>query len=384
MPAPTPIGALARLGLSYYPALIAFWMVTTWSTLRLAERGVDPALIGTFAAIPWIAVLLVSPLVARLRAALGWRGLYQLGNVLALASVAGFATTTSFPAWCAWAALSGLALTLRWIIADAWAAAITPAHSQGRMVGAYETLAGTAIAVGPALVAVTGLGGSRAPLVIAALLAASWLIGRSLQEPPANSTPPGSRRPHGRWWGSAGILVVVLAGGLLESGFGGMLPVFGVAREMTPAQASLLLAVANSSALFLQWPIGWLSDRFGPERVLRASAVLGLVAAAAVAWAPGATLLFVTIFVWGGLAGTFYTLGRILAARQRPDEVVAVMSAVAMLYTLGAIVGPLLAGAALSTFGPAGFALTLVVSAALIAALIFTLFAHKPRPTPSA
>lgn len=377
MTAPTPIAALVRLGLSYYPALIAFWMVCTWTALRLAERGVDAALIGVFSALPWVAVLFVSPFVARLRAALGWRGLYQLGNVLALASVAGFATTSSFAAWCAWAVLSGVALTVRWIVADAWAAAITPAHSQGRMVGAFETLAGTAIAIGPAFVAATGLAGARAPLVMAGLLAISWFVGRSLAEPEAKFAAAPAR-PLGRWWGSAGILVVVLSGGLLESGFGSMLPVYGVARELTAAQSSLLLTAANASALFLQWPVGWLSDRFGPARILQATALLGVLAAAAVLVASGLPALFGAVFLWGGIVGTFYTLGRILAARQRPDEVVAVMSSVAMLYTLGAIIGPPVAGAALSAGGTGGFGSALVGAAILLAAAVALTTRRRP------
>ncbi len=365
-----PVRDLSVLGASYFPTLIGFWMLSTLTTLLLAKRGTDAAVIGVFAAMPWFAVLFAGPLVPRLIKTAGWHGAYWLGNACALGAVAGFAFSDSLPAWFAWSFLSGVSLNIRWIVADSWAAVITPAGAQGRMVGAFETLAGISIGIGPALLVVTGTSGTAPFATIAALVVFS-MLGILPLRPPRIVAPEDEDETRIRFGGAAMflVLIAVIAGGLLESGASGLLPVFGLERGLGPDAATLLVTTANAFALVLQWPLGWLADRYGPVLVLRGSALALLIASIALALAPGTIALFAAVFIWGGIAGTFYTLGRIIAGRKYPAAIVPVMSLVALLYTVGAITGPVASGFALSRLGPAGF-LWAIVGAALVLAIL--------------
>lgn len=377
-PEPATVRNLTLLGISYFPSLITYWMLATLTTLILAKRGVDPAVIGFFAATPWIAVLFTAPFVTRLMQMTGWLGSLQIGNLLAIVAVVGFASNDSLVVWFGIAFLHGVSIAIRWIVVDSWAVSITPQQSQGRMVGAFETLAGLAIGVGPALVAWVGIDGT-APFAVIGLMLTFVLVSCVFARVPSRIWVATPGRSSIQLFVPAMILVVVAVGfgGVLEAGVSGMLPVYGLERGLDVGLATLLVTAANAFALFVQWPLGWCADRFGAERTLRVAACGLVVCGVGFAVVPVGAPLFTAVFLWGGFAGTFYTLGRILVANRYPDAIVPVMSLVASIYTVGAIIGPMAVGFLLSAGGASGFAWGIVASAVVLCVAVLVLVSQE-------
>ena len=108
-----------------------------------------------------------------------------------------------------------------------------------------------------------------------------------------------------------------------------------------------------------------------------------LVAAAALPALAGTSWpLWATLFVWGGLAAGLYTVALIeLGARYSGHQLVSANAAVVIAYGVGALIGPLLAGAAMRSVNPHGIALAL---AAMTLAYLFVALGRAGRGSPAA
>jgi MFS family permease len=137
-----------------------------------------------------------------------------------------------------------------------------------------------------------------------------------------------------------------------------------------------------AGGLVMQFPMGWMSDRFDRRNIL-----LGLTLAASVAAsliiAFGATslpILILLVFVYGCLAGPLYGLS---VAQTNDyverDQFVAASSGLLIVYAIGAIAGPNVASWIMSLVGPWGLWLYAAVS--MIGLAAFTVY-RKARRAP--
>lgn len=171
--------------------------------------------------------------------------------------------------------------------------------------------------------------------------------------------------------------------GIMSGAFFGMGPIFGRAMELSVFHISLLMGSAVLGGLVLQYPAGWLSDRFDRRTVLSFVLLVALVVCAgAYAWSVlgggGLTPLLVLIALYGGAATTIYPISVSHAfdfvARERMIEA---SSGLLLAWSLGATIGPLAASAAMGRFGPAGLFLVLGLVAALLG--LFTRYRMRRR-----
>jgi MFS family permease len=164
--------------------------------------------------------------------------------------------------------------------------------------------------------------------------------------------------------------------------------VFGTEIGMTANQIALFVAMLFGGAILLQMPIGWLSDRYDRRMVILGAATLGAVACA-LGWlsqSPPAWLqvdplvpLMAAAFVAGGTTTPLYAL--LLAYTNdsaSAEDMPAVSGGLVFTFGLGAILGPLVAGAAMQRLGPYAFWLVLGATFALIA--LYALYRATQRP----
>lgn len=159
----------------------------------------------------------------------------------------------------------------------------------------------------------------------------------------------------------------------------GMSAVFGTMIGLTTAQIALFIAMLFVGALFLQYPIGWLSDRVDRRQVIFG---LSMIAAAACffGWLSGDGFwsLLAASFVVGGMTTPLYSL---LVAYTNdyltPEDMPAASGGLVFTFGLGAISGPLISGWAMEQGGPYAFWLILAVT--FIAIAIYALYRMTQR-----
>ena len=160
----------------------------------------------------------------------------------------------------------------------------------------------------------------------------------------------------------------------------GMGAVFGTQIGLTTPQIAFFVAMLFAGALFLQYPIGWLSDVLDRRKLIFAAAAMGAGACALGLMTDGRSeMLFVAAFLAGGVTTPLYSLFLAYANDDLPaDDMPAASGGLVFIFGLGAIAGPLLSGWAMQSLGPHGFWLVLTLTFAGIA--LYALYRMTQRP----
>jgi MFS family permease len=333
-------------------------------SLLLEERGTAASLNGLNAAATFIGVLFgplwTPPLVQRFGVRPFLLACLGLDVVLFLAMKPLNALWMWFPLRLA----LGIAGSGIFTAAEAWINLLAGDASRGRIIGIYMAVLSGGFALGPLLLALTGIAGWPPFLVAAAIPALATLPLLA-----ARALPRGfGREPAGSALAIfAKAPFIVLAAGLygfFEQTVLSLLPIWGVRTGLAPTTAAALLTALGLGSVALQLPIGVLSDRMARLGVLRLCALAGLVGAALLPLAAraGDVAIFAAVPLWGGFAAGIYPVTLAIAgARFRGAELVSANAAIIIAYGLGSLLGPSLGGVAMDLWNPDGLLAVLVL-----------------------
>ena len=173
---------------------------------------------------------------------------------------------------------------------------------------------------------------------------------------------------------------MVLLGGVFAAQFG-MSAIFAARVGLSVGQISIFISTIYVSALLLQYPIGWLSDRFDRRQLIVAVAFLCASGALVGLFAGDRFwMLIIAAAMIGGMSNPLYSLLLAYANDYLAHEDMAAASAgFVFINGLGAVAGPLVIGWTMDATGPSGFWLIIVVLMATMAA--YGLYRMTVRPT---
>ncbi|MCJ8299072.1 MAG: MFS transporter [Pseudomonadales bacterium] len=150
-------------------------------------------------------------------------------------------------------------------------------------------------------------------------------------------------------------VVCCITGGLVFAALLNMLPVFAKANSIVDFQLTLYMGAAIFGAFILQFPVGYLSDKFDRRSVLLVllliSATVGVMATVVaplqIEWP-----LFVATSVTTGIIACLYPLSISEAFdKLRQNEMVAAMGSMILAFSIGGIIGPYSAALVMDLFG---------------------------------
>ena len=153
--------------------------------------------------------------------------------------------------------------------------------------------------------------------------------------------------------GVAGAFLIGIAHGALFS----MGPVYATLIGMTVERLSFFIAAALLGGLVLQWPIGWLSDRFDRRKVIVAVAWVAAGAAfgAGLGGADSYAVLICLTALLGGTSLPLYSLcGAHTNDHLMPRQMVAASATLVLIGGAGLTLGPSIAAAAMGFAGSSG------------------------------
>ena len=180
--------------------------------------------------------------------------------------------------------------------------------------------------------------------------------------------------------GVAGAFLIGIAHSALYS----MGPVFATEIGLNVERVSLFIAVALFGGLVLQWPIGWLSDRFDRRRVIVAVAWIAAAASlvAGVGGIDSYTVLIAATALLGGMSMPLYSLcGAHTNDHLTPRQIIAASATLVLIGGIGLTMGPLLAAALMHLAGPPGIFWLLTLMHACIGVYgLFRMMRREPVP----
>lgn len=353
------------IGLSLSIPLLSF---------ALDAKGASRTVIGLNTAMGGVATILCAPFIA------GWARIFGVRAVLGAAIATGVVSLLTFliiePLW-AWFPLRfvfGAALAVLFVLSEYWINAAAPEARRGFVLGIYATALSLGFAIGPQILALTGTEGPApflAGTAIFALAALPVVLARGIA--PVIEDEPSSGLLTFLWAAPAGTLAALVFGAS-ETGAIALLPLYGTAIGLDTMGAVTLVSVFVIGNVLFQIPIGMIADRIDRRWVLLFCASVGAAGMVAMAVLPlGRHGLMALLFVWGGIVAGLYTVGLAhLGSRFRGADLAQANAAFVVMYSIGLIVGPPLAGFGMDLWPPHGLPATLALLFGLYLAVVVT------------
>jgi MFS family permease len=366
--------ALTKINtLSALSQIVQIGTVTPLLSLSLEQQGVEPAKIGVIVSASWLAILLLYKWVPRLLAHLGLVKTNILSALLTISALIGMTLTHHLGLIFALNFVLGIGLILRWIACDTWIVAVASKDERGRAIGVHETLMGLGIAVGPLLLVVFGVGSATPYYACAVIVLLSGLLALTLKPYDTQPQTPAEKR-HGKLFS---IIPTALCGafiaGFAETSSVSFLAGYSLSAGYLLTAATLLISVFGIGGTLLQLPIGWMADRSSYKIGQLVCGLVLLLGTFAIPFSqPLPWLATLIVFLWGGAIGGMNTLAVIEAGdRVGEHQVSTAMTAIAMFYTLGSVLGPIVTGAMVSYVSEHGLMISVgVVGVVFVGVLV--------------
>lgn len=358
----TPWAALAGVIATVSVFAIAQGLSYPLLSFILQRQGISPAMIGLSAAMTPIGFILSAlfiPAVSRRfgagRTALTCAGLSAI--VLAL-----IGWTQDVYAWFVLRFLLGVVVNPLYVLSEVWMISLAPPSRRGRIMGIYTTLISAGFAAGPLCLLLVGSEGWPPFLVgITAFVMCGFCLAIVLPRLPDMNA--GSEQ-HASVLGFVPVAWVLLSAVLIAAGFEqailALLPVYGIGHGIPEVTMSALLAVMIAGNIALQVPLGLLAERHGVRIIKFGCVVLAIVGCILLPLVIETPLVWPFLFVWGAVSYGIYTMSIIeLGERFSGSVLIAGNAAFAMVWGVGGIIVPPLAGSAMDVLGNNGLPLSL-------------------------
>jgi MFS family permease len=369
------LGLLSIFGSTFFE-LVSHFMLMPLLLLRMKGADVSTTVAGLFASTGWLGIFLMTPFASAIAHRVGRRpALWMAGGVLTLSALL-FTLTDQLWLWFALNLVSGVAMALRWVLAEALIAEFSPPDQRGRYVGIFQTLVSTTFIVGPAAMAWLGPDNPTTLWLVVGFSTLGLLWTAFIPPVPAAADAATAHVGlHGLWRALRAHPIIMLAGfvgGFFETGVTSILPLYGLALGLGVAASALLVSVSGLGGVALMMPAGVLADRFqdqaqGRRTLMVVCAAITLGAACVLPWvAQIAWLSWPIVFFWGGAGGTLYTMAMTdIGARDKGITLVNSTSVLVLTYTLGGLIASAASGALIDWSPNVGFPAVLIAVAAI-------------------
>lgn len=276
-------------------------------------------------------------------------------------------------AWAVLRAIVGYALAGLFTIVESWLNDKATKDTRGRIFALYTMVAWGLSGVGPLGLNIPDPSGTIMFCLITVVMASAII-------PLALTTVGNPEIGHRTHFGIFRLYTIsplgVLAcfsSGFINTGLFVLLPLYAKRLGYGEARISILLSVAVIGPLFIQYPVGWLADRFGRRPLMLATTLVAILLSAAIVSTPPTEFLWLVLLTTAlaGMISPLYALG----VGQTSDYVakkdfVSASAGLLMAWGIGAVVGPILAAPVMRFLGANGLFYFVSACHVLLAAFI--------------
>jgi MFS family permease len=290
----------------------------------------------------------------------------RVGHVRVFAALASLASSAILvhvlwidPAsWTVIRLVTGFCYAGLYVVAESWLNDQASNQTRGQLLSAYMVVVLGGAAGGQILLNLADPSGSGLFILVSILISLSLipLLLSTGRTPPFETPSPVGIRQLYRVspTGVVGYFGTVMAHGA----YFGMGAVYGRAIGLSIRDISVFMSLMLLGGMFLQWPIGRLSDAWDRRQVLTAVTFLAALFALLAGMTAGHSLLglFVATALFGGTSLPLYSL---CIARTNDclarDQMVQASGALVLIGGIGAVFGPISAALGMQSLGAAGF-----------------------------
>lgn len=355
------IGSVAVIGINS-------GMLTPLIALRAEAAGVSTSWNGVLAAAPSLSILLFGSTFPSIIRRLGVLQSFYFSTVLAVISTLMFPLFGNYWIWLLLKFAMGVSLGLQWVVSESWINSLAAGGRRGTILGIFVSVFSGGLALGPFALSFVGSEGYLPFALCAALLIVCGLPLPFAETPQVSGdgdvpqsimstlrTAPAENFAafiNGASWGTQLSL----------------LPLYAIHSGLEPGRALQLLTGICVGSLVSQPVLGRLIDRFSPTHVLAVCGAAQLLICAVLAQSVSSDLMiWPLVFAWGAAVGGMYTAGLSgLGSKFTAGDLPTASTGFTMMWEVGALFGPVIAGAAMQVWDPHGLAAVLAVLGTLL------------------
>ncbi|TBU93927.1 MFS transporter [Phytopseudomonas dryadis] len=333
--------------------LLGSGLLSTYLALRLAETG-DGVWAGALMAANYFGLVLGGKIGHRLIARVGHIRAYVACAGVVTAAVLGHGLLNWLPAWLVLRMLVGLGMMCQYMVIESWLNEQADSNQRGLVFAGYMGASYLGLVLGQLVLVVHPTLGLELLMLVAlafALCLVPVALTRRLHPAALRPAPLEMRFFLQRVPLS---LTTIAVAGLLVGSFYGLAPLYASQMGLATEQVGLFMGGCILAGLVVQWPLGWLSDRYDRVKLIRGAAAAMAVMALPLAILPQVPLLLLAIvgFTVSLLQFSLYPLAVAFANDHVEGERRVSLTAMLLVtFGVGASIGPLLAGVLMRFLG---------------------------------
>ena len=356
------ISSVRSLLLAILMLMLGAGFLTTLVSVRLQASGTSALAIGLVATSYFGGLTVGAMGAGRLIRRVGHIRAFAAFVSLLSVSTLTYALLEAVPLWALLRFIDGYCVAGVYVCLESWLNDRADSETRGSVLAGYMIALYLGQGLGQQLLNISNTAPSM-PFVVASILVSLAVLPVALTRmagPPLEQT---ASLPIRALYAVSPLGIIgVAVTGIVLGAFYGLAPVYARESGLGIAETAWFMTVVILGGVALQWPLGRLSDRLDRRTVIVAT----MAAAAAAAFGlfasgpAGSGLLFASLF--GGMSFALYPL----CVAHTNDHLTSVQrigatGGLVLVYSLGAVLGPLLASASMSTFGPEGLFLIIGV-----------------------
>ncbi len=350
--------------------------------IRADLEGFSQLDLGLLGAAYFAGLLAGSLFAPRITARVGHIRSFSAFTSIAVTAPLAQAVFISPPVWWGLRALTGICFAGLFMVIESWLNAAADRGTRGRILSTYTLLNLSVVTIG---IQIVGFGDPRS-FDLFALIAVLFSLAAVPVVLQVSAAPPPPRQPKLRlaWLFSVSPAAVMgcFVAGIANGAFWTYAPVFAARNGLdAKGTAMFLTAVVLGGAVTLL-PIGYLSDRLSRRLVIAAVSALASLAGIGLYFESGGPRygLIALGTLYGGMA---YPLHAVCTAHANdlvlPKRAIEVSSGLLLMFSVGAILGPLMASLAIGIGGHAALFLTSATAHGAIAVVMVLRLLVRPR-----
>ncbi|MEH6709990.1 MAG: MFS transporter [Paraglaciecola polaris] len=340
---PTLLHSMFSLLFSAAILLVGHGLQLTLVPLYAISLGWEADLIGYIGSSYFLGFVLGCLTVPRLVARVGHIRVFTVLVALFTSSLLFIGLVDNFMLWLIARCLIGWGIAGIYMVIESWLNDKTSIEHRGSVLSVYTVISLSAICVGQLLVGFD-LGYAGLFMLAAALLVLG-IVPVGLTRRAAPHPIPAVSFSFRRLFAVSQVAMVgAFFGGLVTGGFWALGPVIADANQLSAGQVGVFMAVTILGGTALQLPVGRLSDRIDRRYVITGLAVIAVLTSitAIVLDSRNPQVIYVTMFLLGGLSFPLYSLCLAHANDNTDLSIMEVGSGVLMMNSVGSILGPLI------------------------------------------
>jgi len=337
-------------------------------SLLLELQGVSSAMMGINAAMAPLGILLFSPLIPLLSKRFGSPRVAVAAAIITALLLLAYKQFNSLEAWFLIRLLQGMSVSVLFVLSEAWVLQYAGNAHRGKIVAMYGAVLAASFAMGPALIGLIGIEGWLPFMVGSGAMLLSIIPLILVQEDAPIAEEETATSGMLSFALKAPVLLSAVAVfAIFDAATLSFLPIYGLRIGLDIQTAALALTALIIGDVMLQFPIGWMADTW-PKRKVLAGLSTSTVCFAVILHLVSASIWFWPVLMALGASGYgVYTVAMAeLGDRFSGHELVTGSCAFAVMWGLGALIGSISGGWAMSLFGPLGLPLLIAVSYALL------------------